>query len=346
MAALRWEGDFVSLLDQTLLPHRTAWRRIATQEEMEEAIRRLQVRGAPAVGIAGAFALYLGLRGFSGSRDELVPALQGTARAVAAVRPTAVNLAWAVNRAVAAAHTCPTVPAAVASLLKTALDLLQEDREHNSRLAANGLPILGKTCRAMTYCHTGAIATGGHGTALAILRRGWQAGAVAHVYIPETRPLLQGARLTAWELKRAGVAATLVTDNAAAWLMSQGRVDLVLVGADRITARGDVANKIGTLGLAILARHYEIPFYVAATRSTIDWSLADGGDIPIEMRDPREVTHFSGRAVAPARMPALAPAFDVTPAPLVTGIITELGVHRPPFAETLPRADPGALASP
>jgi methylthioribose-1-phosphate isomerase len=303
-------GGAVVLIDQRRLPGELAFLTCRSVDELCDAIRTLAVRGAPALGAAGAMGIAL-----AWMRDEDV---HEAGRALVATRPTAVNLAWGVQRALAS-------PDPVAE----ALAIASEDVERNRRIGAHGAPLVPVGGRVLTHCNAGALACVGYGTALGVVRAAHEAGRRPRVWVDETRPVLQGARLTAWELDRLGIPATLVPDAAAASLMASGSVDCVVVGADRIAANGDVANKVGTYGLAVLAAHHGIPFYVAAPTSTIDPSCASGADIVIEWRPAGEVTHVAGVAIAPAGVGAANPAFDVTPAALVTALITEDGVVQP-----------------
>jgi methylthioribose-1-phosphate isomerase len=306
------------MIDQRRLPGELAFLDARTVDELCEAIRTMAVRGAPALGVAGAMGMAL-------AATTGMPLDEAAARIVA-TRPTAVNLAWGVERAQAASD-----PVAEACRLAA------EDETRNRRLGAIGAPLLPEGGRVLTHCNAGALACAGYGTALGVIRAAHEQGRRPSVWVDETRPALQGARLTAWELDRLGIPGTLVADVAAASLMAQGEVDCVIVGADRIAANGDVANKVGTYGLAVLADAHGIPFYVAAPTSTIDASCPSGAEIPIEERAPEEVTSLAGTPVAPAGFAAGNPAFDVTPARLVTAIITEAGVSRPPHEESLAR---------
>lgn len=301
IAPLRFEDGALLLLDQTRLPADEVWLRCETPEDVADAIRRLAVRGAPAIGVAAAYGLCL------------APAerFDDAAELLASARPTAVNLRWAVDQVRAGG------PEAA---LDTARAIEEREREATRRIAEHGAALFGRDERVLTHCNTGALATTGYGTALGLIEAAWRAGAVAQVWVGETRPLLQGARLTAWELEQVGIPFQVVTDSSAGLLMSRGLVSRVVVGADRIAANGDVANKIGTYPLAVLAHHHDVPFIVAAPTSTIDPSTPTGADIPIEERDPAEV--------APNGFPATNYAFDVTPAELVTALVTEEGVSR------------------
>ena len=304
---LRWEDGALLVLDQRGLPGEERWIRCESVDQVADCIRTLAVRGAPAIGIAAAYAMAL-----AAARGEDLPAAAGTLRAT---RPTAVNLGWALERA---------LDANGRDLLELARSMHADQAEADRRLARLGAEHFAPGDRALTHCNAGALATGGYGTAGGVLRAAWEAGRLAEVWVDETRPLLQGARLTAWELERAGIPHRVVADSAAGSLLAAGVVDRIVVGADRIAANGDVANKIGTYPLAVLAARHGVPFYVAAPVSTIDPATATGAAIPIEERDPAEV--------APG---AYNPAFDVTPADLVRAIFTEAGVLEPPYEEAI-----------
>jgi methylthioribose-1-phosphate isomerase len=293
---LRWEDGFLLILDQTLLPGEEEWIRCERPEQVADAIGRLAVRGAPAIGVAAAYGLALAEPGEFAAAAELL----------AAARPTAVNLRWAVDQVLAAGP---------AGAIAAARAIEARERDATRRIAEHGAALFGERERVLTHCNTGALATTGCGTALGVIEAAWREGAVAEVWVGETRPLNQGARLTAWELDRSGIPFRVVTDSSAGLLMSRGLVDRIVVGADRIAANGDVANKIGTYPLAVLARRHDIPFVVAAPTSTIDPDTATGADIPIEERDPAEVSSF----------PSANFAFDITPADLVTALVTEEG---------------------
>jgi len=309
---LEEDGLAVVLLDQRRLPDEVVELRCETAAEVADAIRDMAVRGAPAIGIAAAYGVALAaLRG-----DDLAEA----ERVLAASRPTAVNLPWAL----AQMQEEPTPERARA--------LHEEEVERCLRMAAHAAELFQPGTRALTHCNAGGLATGGYGSAVGALRAAAERGLLERVLVDETRPLLQGSRLTAWELERAGIPHVVIADSAAGSLMARGEVDLVVTGADRIAANGDTANKIGTYGLAVLAQAHAIPFYVAAPFSTIDRALADGSAIPIEERDPREVQELAGRRIVPSASPARNPAFDVTPARLITAIVTERGVFRSPYA--------------
>jgi methylthioribose-1-phosphate isomerase len=305
----RFEDGALVILDQRALPAEERWIRCDTVEQVADCIRTLAVRGAPAIGIAAAYAM------------ALAEDLEAAAELLRSTRPTAVNLAWALE------HTRDADDP-----LEAARRLHQEQRDADRALAELGAELFGEDTRALTHCNTGALATGGIGTACGVLRVAFERGRLAEVWVDETRPLLQGARLTAWELRQAGIPHRVVADSAAGSLMAQGRVDRVIVGADRIAANGDVANKVGTYPLAVLADRHGVPFYVAAPLSTIDPATPHGASIPIEERDPAEVL---------AGADAFNPAFDVTPAELVTAIVTEAGVLGPPYPDSIA----GALAA-
>jgi methylthioribose-1-phosphate isomerase len=323
----------VRIIDQLALPEAEITRDLESVEAVADAIRQLQVRGAPLIGIAAAMGLVAATREQrTASRAQFLARLKELAALLGATRPTAVNLRWALERMLRVAAATPgDGPALWERLYTEATAIWEEDRAMCRRIGEHGLTILSDGANVLTHCNTGALATGGIGTALAPIYLAHEQGRRVHVYVDETRPLLQGSRLTAWELMHAGIPCTVITDAAAATLMRQAKIDLILVGADRICANGDFANKIGTYGLAVLARHHGVPFYCAAPWSTLDPTLADGELIPIEVRAPTEVTGLAGRAIAPQGAAALNPAFDVTPARYVTGFITDRGIVQPPF---------------
>jgi methylthioribose-1-phosphate isomerase len=332
---IEWVGDkdgFVHLIDQTLLPTELTYRDCRTADEVWEAIRSLRVRGAPAIGVAAAMGVVVGLQGSDSDRRVLAERLRRVCDQLRTSRPTAVNLFWALDRMQRrfAAVADSASPAEVRdALLQEALAIAAEDRAMCRAIGRHGAGLVGAGQGVLTHCNAGGLATADYGTALAVLYSAAEQGTSFTVYVDETRPLLQGARLTAWELRQRGLDVTLICDNMAAQVMKEGRVQLVIVGADRIAANGDTANKIGTYGVALLARAHGIPFYVAAPSSTFDLALADGSAIPIEQRDGREVTHGFGRQTAPDGVRVYNPAFDVTPAELIAGIVTERGVIRP-----------------
>ncbi|MHC4971754.1 MAG: S-methyl-5-thioribose-1-phosphate isomerase [Planctomycetota bacterium] len=316
----RFAGDAIEILDQTRLPGAEVWLRLRRPDEVIEAIGSLRVRGAPAIGVAGAYALVLA----AGDAD----AVRAAAPAVARARPTAVNLRWAVDRMLARLETAPA-DAPRAALLAEADAIAQEDEEACRAIGRHGAELLAPETTVLTHCNAGSLATAGYGTALGVIYAAVESGKSVAVFADETRPLLQGARLTAWELQRAGIDVTLVADVVAGSLLRSGRIDAVIVGADRIAANGDVANKIGTYPLAVVAGAHGVPFYVAAPRSTFDFACPDGDRIPIEERAAAEVTEGFGISTAPKGVSVYSPAFDVTPADLVTALITDAGVIRP-----------------
>ncbi len=337
MEPITWLGDRVRILDQTLLPHGEVYLQATHYREMAEAIGTLRVRGAPLIGIAAAYGLALAaLRAPQEDMASFLRALEEAAATLRATRPTGVNLSWALARLLARAQACRTPQEAQEALVAEAQAIHREQAEADRALARHGAALLPQGAAVLTHCNTGALATGGYGTALGIIREAWERGHLSHVYCTETRPLLQGARLTTWELLRWGIPCTLITEGAAGHILRRGLVQAVVVGADRIAANGDVANKVGTYVLAVLAREHGVPFYVAAPLSTVDLACPSGEAIPIEERSPQEVRTALGTPIAPAEVPALNPAFDVTPASLVTAIITERGVARPPYQGSLP----------
>jgi methylthioribose-1-phosphate isomerase len=325
----------VRIIDQRSLPDAEIERDLESAEAVADAIRQLQVRGAPLIGIAAAMGIVVGTRELRGApRATFLAAVARLVALLAAARPTAVNLRWALDRMAGTAAAAPGDGAALWERLHAeATAIWEEDRAMCRQIGEHGLAIIADGANILTHCNTGALATGGIGTALAPVYLAHEQGRKVHVYVDETRPLLQGARLTTWELQQSGVPCTLITDGVPASLMRQAKVDVVIVGADRICANGDFANKIGTYGLAVLARHHGVPFYCAAPWSTVDPALADGDLIPIEQRSPSEVTALAGRPTAPAGTVALNPAFDVTPARYVTGYVTDRGLVQPPFTD-------------
>ncbi len=332
--AIAWSpSGGVRIVDQRALPERCVTRELQSGDDVVEAIRTMQVRGAPLIGIATAMGLVAGLRELRGAtRDAFLERLRGLADRLAAARPTAVNLRWALDRMRRVADATRGSGTELWDRLHAeATAIWEEDREMCRRIGEHGLPLVPDGAQVLTHCNAGALATGGIGTALAPIYLAHAAGRRLHVFVDETRPLLQGARLTAWELAQAGVPCTVIVDAVAGALMRAARVDVVLVGADRIARNGDVANKIGTYALAVLARHHGVPFHCAAPSSTIDAALPDGDAIPIEQRPPDEVTSLAGRRVAPAGVPAANPAFDITPARYVTSYVTDRGLVQPPF---------------
>lgn len=337
VAALRWVDGALELLDQRRLPAEQSWLRCADAGAVADAIRDMVVRGAPAIGIAAAYGVVLAARAAYAQRGgDWRAAIAADLDLLGAARPTAVNLAWAVRRMVGCFSGLAGDPEP--ALLAAARAIHEEDIAANHAMAAHGAALIGPGSRVLTHCNTGALATGGHGTALGVIRTAHAQGRIAEVFVDETRPWLQGARLTAWELQQDGIPARLVADGAAAWLFARLRPAWLIVGADRIAANGDTANKIGTYTVAVLAHEHKIPFYVAAPLSTIDLATPDGDHIPIEERDQREVSHLGASRLTPEGALIRNPAFDVTPHRYISGIVTERGVFRPPFAESLRRA--------
>ncbi|HPU96633.1 MAG TPA: S-methyl-5-thioribose-1-phosphate isomerase [Candidatus Hydrogenedentes bacterium] len=333
VAPVRWENDRLAILDQTRLPGETVWLYPDTAEEVRDAIRALRVRGAPAIGVCAAWGVALALtRQRPESAERALETVRDAVSILRTARPTAVNLFWALDRVERAARETAGGKASdiTESVLREAAAIQQEDEAMCEAIGRHGVSLIPDGGGVLTHCNAGSLATAGIGTALAPLYMAHASGRRFRVYADETRPLLQGARLTAWELRQAGLDVTVLCDNMAAVLMASRRVDMVIVGADRIASNGDTANKIGTYGLAVLARAHDIPFYVAAPSSTFDLTLDNGSQIPIEERDPREVTSWQGIQIAPDGVHAFNPAFDVTPAELITAIITERGIIQSP----------------
>ena len=336
--AVRWSaaGDAVIIVDQRRLPAELVERELRTLDDVCDAIRTLAVRGAPAIGVAGAMGLVASLMPHVAEAPEAFRArVAAHAEAIRGTRPTAVNLPWAMRRmrdvVDRAARDGADAPRLLDALRREATCILEEDRAMCRRIGEHGLALVPDGARVLTHCNAGALATGGIGTALAPIYLAHEAGRRVEVFVDETRPLLQGSRLTAWELERAGIPVTVLADNMAASLMRAGRVDLCLVGADRIAANGDVANKIGTYGVAVAAHHHGVPLYVAAPTSTFDPATPSGDAIPIEQRKAEEVVSGFGRLTAPSNVAVYNPAFDVTPAELVAAIVSDRGVFRPPY---------------
>jgi methylthioribose-1-phosphate isomerase len=345
VATVEYVNGVVRLIDQRRLPREEVCIECGDYQTVAEAIKTLAVRGAPAIGVTAALGLAIGARAIEAEDFEHFWARFTEVCAVmAATRPTAVNLFWAIARmkACAQAHRQLSMAEVKACLEQEALDIMAQDIAHNRRMGLHGQALIPDQARILTHCNAGALATAGYGTALGVIRAAVEQGKRVQVIADETRPVLQGARLTAWELHKDGIPVTLIADNMAASLMRRGMIDLVIVGADRIAANGDVANKIGTYGVAVMAHTHGIPFYVAAPLSTIDGSLSCGDDIPIEERQPDEVTHLGGRQIAPTGIMVLNPAFDVTPHAYVQAIITEVGVLRPPLDQSIAQALKGA----
>ncbi len=333
-----YENDVLKMIDQRLLPTEEVWLEYTDYQAVAEAIRTMVVRGAPAIGVAAAFGAAFGARDiFAGACDEFLIEFDQVCAVLAATRPTAVNLFWALDRMQRCARQCRSLPGAdiKARLLAEAVAIAAEDERLNRAMGAHGQALIADGARILTHCNAGALATGGYGTALGVIRAAVEAGKKVSVLADETRPWLQGARLTVWELMRDAIPVTLICDNMAGYLMSKGEIDCVIVGADRIAANGDTANKIGTYTVAVLAKEHGIPFYVAAPISTIDPSLTDGSLIPIEERGGAEVTHCGGKAIAPEGVAVRNPAFDVTPARYISAIITERGVAKGDYRQAL-----------
>lgn len=333
---IEWAYGRLRLLDQTRLPAEQVTLELRRYQEVIEAIQQMRVRGAPAIGVTAAYAVAMAAREVQpADRKEFLDRLQVAAAHIASARPTAVNLQWAVRRMLRVAEAEPDLSQMTARLLAEAKRIQVEDEEMNRRMGDFGRELIPDGGSVLTHCNTGALATAGYGTALGVIRAGWESGKRFQVFNTETRPFLQGARLTSWELQQLGIPSTLLVDSAAGMLMRQGDISCVITGADRIAANGDTANKIGTYTLAVLARENGIPFYVAAPTSTVDLSIATGDDIQIEERAPGEVTHFQGTPTAPPGVRAINPAFDVTPHQYISAIVTEAGVARPPYVESL-----------
>jgi len=335
---IAWKDNRVVILDQRRLPEEEAYLECLDAHAVAEAIKAMAIRGAPAIGIAAAMGIALGALGID--KKDFTPfyqELSSICKTLKAARPTAINLRWALERMKGVCETNKekAVEAIKGLLVKEALAILAEDIETNKRIGEQGKDLIHANDTILTHCNAGALATGGYGTALGVIRRAWEEKKGIKVIATETRPLLQGARLTAWELHREGIPVTLITDSMAGSLMQQGEIDLVIVGADRIACNGDVANKIGTYALAILAKEHEIPFYVAAPLSTFDRGAKTGAEIPIEEREASEVSTLWGRCLAPRGIAVRNPAFDVTPHRYVSAIITEKGIIKPPFEKRL-----------
>lgn len=341
MRTIEWQDGTVRMIDQQRLPAEYVILEYRDYHGVAEAIKTMKIRGAPAIGAAAAFGLALAAAHSSAtSRRQVLVEFNHAAEVIGQTRPTAVNLFWAIQRMSGVANNphWETAEQLIEALVQEAQRIADEDVAVNKRMGAHGAVLVQDGDNILTHCNAGALATVDYGTTLGVVRAAHEQGKRIHVWVDETRPFLQGARLTAWELLQAGIPATLITDNMAGYFMSRGKVDIVLVGADRVAANGDVANKIGTYSLAVLARENGIPFYSVAPTSTVDLGVASGADIPIEERDPREVTHVQGMPIAPEGAQAAHPAFDVTPHRYVTGIVTEMGIVYPPFLLGLKKA--------
>ena len=341
LKSIEWNKGKPKILDQLVLPHKTAYVLSATYKVTAEAIRSMKIRGAPAIGVAAAFGMAQAAMASKAKDVEgLKKDLEKAGDFLKATRPTAVNLAWGVERMLHALHKnrSAKIKALKDNLVAEALEIAREDAALCDAMAQNGAELIRDGDRILTHCNTGALATAGIGTALGVIKKAWLDGKKISVWVDETRPYLQGARLTAFELAEAGIPHTLVTDSTAALLMSKKLVDLVIVGADRITAQGDVANKIGTYGLSIIAKAHQVPFYVAAPLNTVDLRLQKGEDIPIEERSADEVLMVNGKPIAPKGTKAAHYGFDVTPNGNISAIITEAGLHRAPYRQSLEKA--------
>lgn len=333
---IEWQNGKIRMLDQTRLPSEVVFLEIGEIASLCEAIKSLRIRGAPAIGVAAAYGMALGARAIkSESREKFLAELDAVSRTLAATRPTAVNLFWALERMNRVARAQSKVSKIPAALLEEARAIERENEEGDRRMARFGAELIEDGFTILTHCNAGALATAGYGTALGVIKAAHEQGKKVQVFADETRPLLQGARITAWELMQEGIPVTLITDNMAGHFMKQGKINCAIVGADRIAANGDTANKIGTYSVAVLARENGVPFYVAAPLSTIDFNLRSGDEIPIEERDPEEVTSIRGIRIAPEGVKVASPAFDVTPNRYIAAIITERGVARPPYTESL-----------
>ena len=340
--AIEWADEKLRLLDQTKLPLEQMTLELGHYREVVNAVKEMRVRGAPAIGVAAAYAVAMAARQIGGeSRGEFLALLAEAGREIASARPTAFNITWAVRRMLEVAEAEPDMDKMAGGLLSEAKRIQAEDEEINQRMGRCGAELMPEGGAVLTHCNTGALATAGYGTALGVIRAGWEGGKRFQVFATETRPYLQGARLTAWELVQLGIPSSLIVDSSAGLLMARGEVDCAIVGADRVAANGDVANKIGTYPLAVVAKENNIPFYVAAPTSTIDLTTPSGDQIPIEERAPEEVTHFGGLRTAPEGVGVRNPAFDITPHRYITGIVTERGIVREPYTQNLQKTVEG-----
>jgi len=340
---IEWKRDRVRLLDQRRLPNEVRYIDCKDASAVAQAIQNMAIRGAPAIGVAAAMGIALAAKKIRSQRHSVFrQIMEKVCHQMRQTRPTAVNLFWAVDRMkrIMDQDSSFNVEEMKVRLEEEALRIFEEDLEVNQRIGENGKILIHDGDGVLTHCNAGGLATAGYGTALGVIYAAWAEGKRFRVFVDETRPLLQGSRLTAWELSREKIPATVLTDNMAGWLMKKKEITLVLVGADRIACNGDTANKIGTYGLAVLSKWHNLPFYVAAPTSTLDISLASGIDIPIEERTPEEVTHFRGVRITPKEVRAFNPAFDITPHNLINGIITENGIARKPFHMNLKKMSP------
>jgi methylthioribose-1-phosphate isomerase len=336
---IEWKDTEVVMLDQRLLPMQEVYRNCGDYSEVAEAIRAMVIRGAPAIGVAAAMGVALGVtKANASSLEDLDPQFERICGKISEARPTAVNLCWAVRRMkdVYSRTRAAGIDAIRCALVREAKSMFEEDIRANREMGRQGQSLIADGARVLTHCNAGALATAGYGTALGVIRAAVESGKRVHVYADETRPFLQGARLTAWELQKDNIPVTVITDSMAGYFMRLGRIDCVIVGADRIAANGDVANKIGTYSAAVLAKENGLPFYVAAPTSTFDLTIPDGSRIPIEERNPEEMRFVQGVPVMSEQTAVANPAFDVTPHQYVTAIITERGIARAPYSETLP----------
>ena len=345
---LEWTDSGVRFIDQTKLPTEETYVTCRTCEQVAEVIRNMVVRGAPAIGVAAAMGIALGMKNSKAETvGELKQEFDRCCELISKTRPTAVNLFWAIRRMQGKFDLLRVRPLGhiKQALIEEAQRMHAEDIAANQAMGRLGASLMPSAGGVLTHCNAGALATCGYGTALGVIRAAVEQGKKIHVYADETRPFLQGSRLTAWELMKDGIPTTVISDNMAGAMMKQGKISAIVVGADRIAANGDVANKIGTYTVAVLAKEHNIPFYVAAPFSTIDLETADGSKIPIEQRNPKEVTHIAGKAVAPEGVEVENPAFDVTPAAYVTAIVTERGIARAPYGEALQRLAGASLTA-
>ncbi len=333
---IEWLGDRIKIIDQTELPHKEVFLELRDCHEVADAIKKLCIRGAPDIGVAAAYGFALAAQSIkAGSKADFLTRLRPISETLASSRPTAVNLFWSLERMNKVAQSGKNVSQIKAALIAEAQLIEAENDEANRRLSELGAELIQDGFTILTHCNAGSLATAGYGTALGVIKMAKEQGKKVKVYANETRPLLQGARLTVWELLKENIPVTLITDSMAGYFMNKGVINCVIVGADRIAANGDVANKIGTYTMAVLATENGIPFYVAAPMSTIDFSVSSGADIPIEERNPDEVTHIQGIRIAPKGAKAANPAFDVTPHCYISAIITEKGIFREPYVEKM-----------
>ncbi|MFH0702402.1 MAG: S-methyl-5-thioribose-1-phosphate isomerase [bacterium] len=336
---IEWQGDHVLLIDQTKLPYEFETVEIKSYQEMSKAIKDMLVRGAPAIGIAGAFGVALGAQSLSAinNKDEFISGLEKISENLNLTRPTAVNLNWAINQQINLVKSSNenNIDSLIKLLIKNAMAMQNNDIEINKKIGKHGANIVPKGAVILTHCNAGALATVGYGTALGVIRAAYEKDSSIQVFADETRPRQQGAKLTVWELMKDNIPVTLITDGMCGYFMSKGMIDIVVVGADRIASNGDTANKIGTYTVAIAAKEHNIPFYVAAPLSTIDISISSGDEIPIEERDENEITCINGQRICPEGTKVMNPAFDITPAKYISGIITEAGILKPDASELI-----------